>query len=305
MAWMSGIEIPAGVGWTALLTAYGRAQESREEEGLFSDPFAAMFIDAVSGAATAGSDDLPRLGPAVDDGSSTLWNAWRFYFSQRTPFYDQRILEAVKDGCEQVVLLAAGLDSRAFRLGLAENVTVFELDQPAVLNFKEAVLSRHGASPTCQRIPLATDLRADWPEVLHTAGFDASLRTVWVAEGLLMYLSRSDADQLLARVTALSAPGSRFATEYFSRAWHDADVANDTLDAQDWAAWNAVRRAFLYGPMDDSPEDWLAGDRWTRGEVTTLAGLGNRNHRPVPPEFARPGAPQVWLLEGLYKGRVP
>lgn len=301
---MSDIEIPAGVGWTALLTAYGRAQESRDEEGLLSDPFASMFIDAVSGGGTAGSDDLPRLGPAVDDGSSTLWNAFRFYFNQRTPFYDQCILEAVKDGCEQVVLLAAGLDSRAFRLGLAENVTVFELDQAAVLNFKEAVLARHGASPTCQRIPLAADLRADWPQALRAARFDASLRTMWVAEGLLMYLSRSDADQLLARIRALSAPGSRFATEYFSRAWQDADVANDTLDDQDWAAWNAVRGEFLYGPVDDSPADWLAGNGWTPGEVTTLAALGNSNNRPVPPEFARPGAPQVWLLEGVYTGQV-
>jgi O-methyltransferase involved in polyketide biosynthesis len=127
---------------------------------------------------------------------------------------------------------------------------------------------------------------------------------MWVAEGLLMYLSRPDADQLLARITALSAPGSRFATEYFDRAWQDADVANETLDDQDWAAWHAVQSAFRYGPVDDSPGAWLADNDWTPGEVTTLAEMGNRHNRPVPPEFGRPGAPQVWLLEGEYPAQV-
>lgn len=295
---MTDIEIPTGVGWTALLAAYGRAQESRQRGGLFSDPFASMFIDAVSGRGSDGGKELPRLGPAVNDGSSALWNAWRFYFSQRTPFYDGRILRAVESGCEQVVLLAAGLDSRAFRLGLPGNVTVFELDQAAVLDFKNAVLGRHGASPDCHRIPLAVDLRFDWSPALRDSGFDASLATMWVAEGLLMYLSRSDADQLLARITALSAAGSRFATEYFSRAWRDADIESETLDAQDWAAWNLVRGAFRYGPVDDSPAEWLAGHGWTPDDITHLAELGERDNQTIPQEFGRTGAPKVWLLEG-------
>jgi O-methyltransferase involved in polyketide biosynthesis len=86
---VTGIRIPAGVGWPALLTAYGRAQESREAGGLISDPFAPLFIEAASGDGVAGAGDLPRLGPAVDDGSSALWNAWQFYSAQRTVFYDQ------------------------------------------------------------------------------------------------------------------------------------------------------------------------------------------------------------------------
>ena len=101
--------IPEGVGWTALLTAYGRAQESRETVKLFDDPLASMFVAAVADAGVSNGGKLPRLAPAVDDGSSALWNAFRFYFCERTPFYDQRVLRAVEDGCHQVVLLAAGL----------------------------------------------------------------------------------------------------------------------------------------------------------------------------------------------------
>jgi len=298
---VTDLHIPAGVGWTALLTAYGRAQESRDPGGLVCDPFASMFIQALSGGRVSGGDGLPRLGPAVDDRSSTLWTAWRFYFSQRTPFYDQRIMHAIGEGAQQVVLLAAGLDSRAFRLGWTERVTVFELDQAAVLDFKQAILTRHGASPTCHRVPLAVDLRGDWPATLRAAGFDPALRTVWVAEGLLMYLSRSEADWLLTTMTALSAPGSRFASEYFNNAWHDADIASDTLDDQDWAAWNLVRGAFRYGPVTDTPAAWLTGHGWTPDQITTLVELARQDNRTVPPEFGRAKAPQAWLFDGAYR----
>jgi methyltransferase (TIGR00027 family) len=297
---MTSIELPAGVGWTALLTAYGRAQESRQIERLFSDPLAAAFVEAVKSQGERRDGKLPRLGPAVDDDSSSLWNAFRFYFTQRIPFYDQQILTAVGAGCQQVVLLGAGLDSRAFRLGLPESVTVFELDQSSVLDFKQTVLTRHSSVPTCRRVPLVADLLADWPAVLPAAGFDAALPTAWVAEGLLMYLSRADADRLLDRITALSAPGSRIITEYFSKVWQDSDVVNETFDSQDRAAWDLVRGSFLYGPVADHPAAWLSGHGWAPGVITTVAELGRQSGRTVPPEFGRPGSTQVWLLEGTY-----
>ena len=297
---MTTMELPAGVGWTALLTAYGRAQERRESKPLFSDPLAAAFIDAVNGDGVRDDGKLPRLGPAVDDDSSTLWTAFRFYFTQRTPFYDQRLLSAVEAGCRQVVLLGAGLDGRAFRLGLPANVTVFELDQSPVLDFKQTVLTRHDAVPTCRRVPLAADLLGDWPAVLPPAGFDPALPTVWVAEGLLMYLSRADADRLLDRITALSAPGSCMLTEYFSREWQDAEVVNESFDSQDRAAWDLVRGSFLYGPAAEHPATWLSGHGWAAGVITTVGKLGRQSGRTVPPEFGRPGAVQVWLLEGTY-----
>jgi methyltransferase (TIGR00027 family) len=288
--------IPEGVGWTALLTAYGRAQESSEAKKLFDDPLASTFLAAVTDAGASNGGKLPRLGPAVDDGSSALWNAFRFYFCERTPFYDQRVLDAVAGGCRQVVLVAAGLDSRAFRLGLPENVTIFELDQAAVLDFKQTALDQHDVVPTCRRVPVHVDLLDGWAPALLAAGFDGTQPALWIVEGLLMYLSSTDAEQLLATVTGLSAPGSRFAGEYFSRPWQESDV--ETSDEQERAAWDLVRQAFLYGPAGVSPATWLAGHGWTPGQVTTITEQGSRHGRRVPREFARASAPLVWLFDG-------
>ncbi len=290
--------IPEGVGWTALLTAYGRAQESRETAKLFDDPLASMSVAAVADAGVSNGGKLPRLGPAVDDGSSALWNAFRFYFCERTPFYDQRVLRAVEDGCHQVVLLAAGLDSRAFRLGLPDDATVFELDQAAVLDFKQAVVDQHEVVPTCSRVPVPVDLLDDWSPSLLSAGFDKTRPAFWIAEGLLMYLSSSAAEQLLATVTALSAPGSRFAGEYFSGPWREPDV--ETSNEQERAAWDLVRQAFLDGPAATDPAAWLAGRGWTPGQVTTVTELGSRHGRQAPREFARASAPRVWLFDGTF-----
>jgi methyltransferase (TIGR00027 family) len=294
--------IPEGVGWTALLTAYSRAQESHEAAKLFDDPPASLFLAAVTDAGVSNGGKLPRLGPAVDDGSSALWNAFRFYFCERTPFYDQHVLHAVADGCRQVVLAAAGLDSRAFRLGLPGNATVFELDQAAVLDFKQTVLDEHDVVPTSNRVPVRVDLLDGWAPALLAAGFDETRPAIWIAEGLLMYLSSSDAEQFLATITALSAPGSRFVGEYFSGPWRESDV--ETSDEQERAAWDLVRLAFLYGPTGVGPAAWLAGHGWTPGQVTTITELGSRHSRHVPPEFARAGAPRVWLFDGTL-GRAP
>lgn len=290
--------IPDGVGWTALLTAYGRAQESREAARLFDDPLAMVFLTAVAETSAAGGTQLPQLGPAVDDGSSELWNAWRFYFCTRTPFYDQRVIQAVAGGCQQVVLVAAGLDSRAFRLGLPEKVTVFELDQAPVLDFKQAVLDSHEAVPACRRVPVRVDLRDDWAPALSAAGFDETRPAVWVAEGLLMYLSSAENDRLLAAVTALSAPGSRFAAEYFSGPWQESDVPMSSEGER--AAWNLVRQAFRYGLAGTSPAAWLARHGWSPGPTTTVTELARRLGRPVHYAFALDSSPRVWLFDGTF-----
>ena len=295
--------IPEGVGWTALLTAYSRAQESRQAARLFDDPLAATFVAAVTDAEASNGSGLPRLGPAIDDGSSALWNAFRFYFCERTPFYDQHVVRATAAGCRQVVLVAAGLDSRAFRLDPPENVTVFELDQPAVLDFKQAVLDRHRAVPACRRVPVPVDLQGDWAHALSAAGFDETRPAIWVAEGLLMYLSLDEADGLLATVTALSAPGSRFAGEYFSGPWRESDV--ETSDEGERQAWNLVRGAFRYGTAGISPAEWLTGHGWTPGQTTTIAELGDLHGRPVPAEFARASSPRVLLFDGAFGSPTP
>ena len=295
---MTTSKLPEGVGWTALVTAYSRAQESREAERLFEDPLAATFITAVHGSGQETGAEFPRLGPAEDNGSSTLWNAFRFYFTQRTPFYDRQVLAAVEAGCRQVVMLGAGLDSRAYRLGLAADITFFEVDRELTFTFKHDVLDRNNAVPTCDRIPVAADITAGVSAALLTAGFDPAVPTLWVAEGLLMYFTRDQADALLDEISALSAPESRFAGEYFSRPWEKADVDYGTLDAGDQSVWDLLLRSFRYGPAGDHPRDWLSAHGWTLREATTVAEVGERTGRPIPVEFGRPGANQVWLFAG-------
>ena len=131
----------------------------------------------------------------------------------RTKFFDEFFLDATKAGIKQVVILASGLDSRAYRLAWPAQTVVYEIDQPQVIEFKTRALAELGAEPTTERRVVAIDLRDDWPTALRTAGFDPSQPTAWSAEGLLGYLPPEAQDRLLDTITELSAPGSRLATE--------------------------------------------------------------------------------------------
>jgi len=131
----------------------------------------------------------------------------------RTRFFDAFFAEATKAGIRQAVILASGLDARAYRLEWPTGMTVFEVDQPEVIAFKTETLAELGAAPTTDRRTVAVDLRNDWPAALTEAGFDRSQPTAWIAEGLLGYLPPEAQDRLLDNISALSADGSRLATE--------------------------------------------------------------------------------------------
>jgi len=141
----------------------------------------------------------------------------------RTRFFDEFLTRAVAGKCRQVVLLAAGLDTRAFRLTWPKPVRLYEIDLPDVLAFKHEVLTRSGASPRCERTVVPADLRADWPARLEKAGFSADQPAAWLTEGLMLYLTASQAASLLCAVSRLSAPVSRLSFE------HAPMAANDLL----------------------------------------------------------------------------
>ncbi|MEE6179853.1 SAM-dependent methyltransferase [Mycobacterium sp. 050134] len=291
-------ELPTGVGWTGLMTAYSRAQESFRADRRFTDPLATAVVAAAVGTGNVGDTRLPRLGPAKDDGSSTLWNMLSFYFAQRTLFYDSRLQGAIDAGCRQVVLLGAGFDGRALRMGLPEDTTVFEIDQAPVLDFKQRVLLRHKLIAACSRVALCADLREEIAGPLLAAGFRPERQTVWIAEGLLMYFTPAQADHLLSRVDALSAPGSRVISEYFTRPWGNPDVSYEMLDDQDRAVWDLLMQEFLNGPLPQEPGAWLSAHGWTVGAQTTVGELSRASGREVPPEFATPGNADIWLFDG-------
>jgi len=139
-----------------------------------------------------------------------------FHAVIRTRFFDDYLLAACAADCNQVVLLAAGLDTRAFRLPWPPGVHVFELDLPQVLTFKERVLTGQRAVPKCERTILPVDLRKDWPARLTESGFEPSRPTAWLVEGLLIYLSADEVARMLTAVGELSVAGSQIAFEHAS-----------------------------------------------------------------------------------------
>ena len=211
-------EITESVGATALGVAAARAAETRSENPLISDPFAQVFLDA-AGDGVWNWHSAPQLPTELIDAEPELplqMQSMVGYMASRTAFFDQFFLNATRDirvDIRQAVILAAGLDSRAWRLPWPDGVTVYELDQPRVLKFKSSTLEEHGAEPACNRIAVPVDLRQDWPTALRQAGFDPSAPSVWSAEGLMPYLPAAAQELLFVRVHGLTAAGSRVGVE--------------------------------------------------------------------------------------------
>ena len=208
-------EITESVGATALGVAAARAAETESENPLISDPFARVFLDA-AGEGLWNWFAAPDLPAEIVETQPDLVPRMRGmvdYMAARTSFFDQFFLDATRAGVHQVVILAAGLDSRAWRLPWPDGTTVYELDQPRVLEFKSSTLREHGAQPTCNLVPVPVDLRHDWPAALRQAGFDPSAPSAWSAEGLLPFLPAAAQELLFERVQALGAAGSRIAVE--------------------------------------------------------------------------------------------
>ena len=203
-------DLASSVGATATAVAAARAIASQGPAPLLSDPLAEPLVRAVGLEAFVKliDDDLP----AVAEPAFTRQHM-REQMAVRTRFFDDFFTAATAAGVRQAVILASGLDTRAFRLGWPAGTVVFEIDQPAVIEFKSQTLAGLGAAPTADRRTVSIDLRDDWPTALRDNGFDPSLPTAWIAEGLLVYLPPEAQDRLFDNITALSAPGSRLATE--------------------------------------------------------------------------------------------
>lgn len=209
-------DIISGVGITALAVAAGRAIETQREDALVRDPYAESFV--------AAADSPVPMPTAPGDGDDRIWTEAANHMGVRSRYFDDYFREAAKEGIRQVVILAAGLDTRAYRLEWPVGTRVFEIDQPRVLDFKHGVLAENGAEPACDRQAVAADLREEWPQALRDAGFDPARPTAWLAEGLLPYLPRHARNALLDAVAGLSAPGSRIAIEHIVRPQDMLDI---------------------------------------------------------------------------------
>lgn len=207
-------DLASSVGATATMVAAGRAIASQDPHGLIDDPFAAPLVRAVGldffTAMLDGTLDLTQLPGSSAERAQSMIDS----MAVRTKFFDDYLLAATAAGVRQAVILASGLDARAYRLGWPQGTVVYEIDQPDVIAFKSQTLAELGAEPTATRRTVSIDLREDWPAALRTAGFDPSQPTAWLVEGLLIYLPPDAQDQLFDLITQQSAAGSTVGTEY-------------------------------------------------------------------------------------------
>jgi methyltransferase (TIGR00027 family) len=268
----------AGVGGTGLTIAGIRAAETERTDRLFADPLAGAFV------AAAGSPPSRATGRQAA--------ALRLWVVARTVFLDELVMAACADGTRQVVLLGAGFDTRAFRLPWPPGVRCYELDTQDVLDGKQRVLSAQHAVPGCERITVPGDLRDDWPVALRAAGLRRDEPTAWVAEGLLVYLSPDDVDQLLDRLTSLSTPGSRLGLTFRNRA--PADQSSPAVALRQSAA-------------PDDPVGWLAGHGWA-AQLTGAREVLEAHGRAVPaaPPGTRAGhRPRALLIGATLDPALP
>ena len=203
-------DLASSVGATATMVAAQRVLATRE--GLIDDPFAEPLVRAVGLdfiiRALDGEIDLEDVDPRFNLRRAAEGMA------VRTRHFDKLFTDAAAAGVRQAVILAAGLDARAYRLPWLDGTSVYEVDQPEVIDFKSRTLADLGANPSTDRRTVAIDLRDDWPKALRDNGFDSTQPTAWSAEGLLIYLPPEAQDLLFDRINELSAPGSRIATEH-------------------------------------------------------------------------------------------
>ncbi|NMH96277.1 SAM-dependent methyltransferase [Pseudonocardia acidicola] len=273
-------DITTGVGLTALAVAAARAIETDQGGGLVRDDYARVLVEAAAPpiplptrAADIGTDPGDRVWPTMTD-----------YMALRSRVFDDFFIEAGADGIRQVVILAAGLDARAFRLAWPPGTTVYEIDRPTVLEFKQRTLDAHGAVPACERRSVPTDLRDDWATALRAAGFDPARPTAWLAEGLLPYLPARAEEDLFATVHALSAPGSRMAVEALT------EGLADTVREHPLMRESGERLGVDIGTLwNDEPRrdcaTWLRSVGWSvQVESTTEA--AHRHGRPLDGDIA-------------------
>lgn len=242
------------VGKTALGVAKVRAEESRRPDRLLDDPYAEAFVAAAPGVLP---DWLPDARMRADFGFSLVTHV-----AIRTRFFDRYLLDACAHGFRQVVLLAAGLDTRAFRLDWPSGVRVFEVDRPDVLGFKRQVLDAQAATPRCTRIVVEADLSGEWTGSVLAAGFDPALATAWLVEGLFIYLSADEARRLLSTIGELSTAGSRLACEQTTMSLPE-EVLEKVRDIPELEEFLSLWK----GGMGEDAPGWLDRHGWS---VTTV-----------------------------------
>jgi methyltransferase (TIGR00027 family) len=266
---------------SATLVAAARAVATRR--GLINDPFAEPLVRAVGvdffTQVAAGELDVSDLG---DDAA---FDRMTELFAVRTRFFDDFFADAGRAGIRQAVIVASGLDARPYRLWWPPGTTVYEIDQPDVVEFKTQTLRALGAAPATHRRALGIDLRQDWPTALRRIGFDAAQPTAWIAEGLFIgFLPPAAQDRLLDGITELSAHGSRFAADHVPGG-SPPQAHQEHLIADRWRehGLDVNLSGLTYPDECEDAAEYLAAQGWetvgsTLADVCAAAGFPGLRH---------------------------
>jgi methyltransferase (TIGR00027 family) len=283
-------DITESVGATALSVAAARAVATATADPLIRDEFAYLLVSSAGQSwARLASPGLEWIGDDEHGRRSHLLACE--YQAVRTHFFDTYFADAVATGIRQAVILAAGLDSRAYRLDWPAGTTVYEIDQPQVVEYKTATLESAGAAPKATRRTVPIDLREDWPTALAAAGFDRAQPTAWLAEGLLPYLPAEAQDRLFEMLTELSVPGSQVAVEAFNLGTGDPERRRaarrarfERMRERLGLEINVETLTYQESDRADAAE-WLTAHGWRVSAVSNadeMARLG----RPIPADLA-------------------
>jgi methyltransferase (TIGR00027 family) len=290
-------DLASSVGATATAVAATRATASQGPDALLADPWAEplvravgmeMFVKVVDGE-SLGDDDDPLLNR----------RAMNEQMAVRTRYFDDFFTAATTAGIRQAVILASGLDTRAYRLAWPAGTVVYEIDQPEVVEFKTSTLAGLGAEPTAERRTVAIDLRNDWAGALRQAGFDPTAPTAWSAEGLLVYLPPEAQDRLFDDITALSAPGSRIATEHMDLAAIPADWAEKLTERTKRLGSEINLAELFYTGERNSAADYLATHGWSNVILPTAEAYAANGFELPDDELASFGGGSGYLTSTL------
>jgi methyltransferase (TIGR00027 family) len=290
-------DITEGVGATALGVAWSRAEEVTSECPLFTDPYAQLFVDAAMERGW-------RLPPEY---MLERIRAVSGYAASRTKWFDEFFIAAGANGIEQAVILAAGLDARAWRLPWVDGSVVYEIDQPKVLAFKAETLRAHDAEPGARYVQVPVDLRQGWPKALLEAGFDPSEPTAWAAEGLLPYLPADGQDLLFERIHKFSVKGSRIGVESFGAGFFDREylaerreqlrkLQEESGTQDDENAFDVEDLWFVEDRTDVA--DWLTEHGWEVSAVESVELMARYGRQPDDANVA----PRTVFVEGHLAG---
>jgi len=290
-------DLASSVGATATAVAATRATASQGPDALLDDPWAEPLVRAVGMETFVKVVDGESLGG--DDDPLLNRRAMNEQMAVRTRFFDDFFMDAGRAGVRQAVILASGLDTRAYRLPWPAGTVVYEIDQPEVIEFKTRTLAGLGAEPTAQRRAVAIDLRNDWAKALKEKGFDPAAPTAWSAEGLLVYLPPEAQDRLFDDITALSAPGSRIATEHMDLSSIPADWA-EKLTARTKRLGSEIDLAELfYTGERNSAADYLAAQGWSNTILPTAEAYAANGFQLPDDELATLGGNSGYLTSTL------